>query len=400
MKFYAFLIFCLTAVVALPLEEVGEEHIPQPYEEVGEEHIPQPYEEFFAESVRPAQSGFNSIRCANYDQILNNNCVSSGANARMGGEPSNIGRGVNGVYFLTTNAQSPFARAGRTERYRAGDGLRIVGRCPSMSTTSSDVRSAARLRASTVRGKRGLSHRCAATQQASIGHNHLHVSSIGGRHGVRLSERKQWTSRIERNHRVQAAMLTLAGITGHVCSQAEPNHVHVVHRGTSSQELIDKGRQSRTGRSDRIPCGNFGLTAPALQSTLMTLNSPTLRYRSRMFVFMPSLPLLFQPWMVKRVGCPGLKLEAAIEPGLPNSSTCGVVGLVRVNRRKIKSCSGLKRGAIEARLSSGRSYGLVLTRCSRPSLSGTRCQFEFVTGWEATNRSCVASSNRTARIAM
>uniref|UniRef100_A0A453Z0M3 Lipase domain-containing protein n=1 Tax=Anopheles gambiae TaxID=7165 RepID=A0A453Z0M3_ANOGA len=66
--------------------------------------------QFFAESVRPAQSGFNSIRCGNYDQILNNNCVSSGANARMGGEPSNIGRGVNGVYFLTTNANSPFAR--------------------------------------------------------------------------------------------------------------------------------------------------------------------------------------------------------------------------------------------------------------------------------------------------
>uniref|UniRef100_A0A182MDA1 Lipase domain-containing protein n=1 Tax=Anopheles culicifacies TaxID=139723 RepID=A0A182MDA1_9DIPT len=66
--------------------------------------------QFFAESVRTAQSGFNSIRCANYDQILNNNCVSSGANARMGGEPSNIGRGVNGVFFLTTNAASPFAR--------------------------------------------------------------------------------------------------------------------------------------------------------------------------------------------------------------------------------------------------------------------------------------------------
>ncbi|XP_058065520.1 phospholipase A1 VesT1.02-like [Anopheles bellator] len=66
--------------------------------------------QFFAESVRPAQSGFNSVRCANYDQILNNNCVSTGANARMGGEPSNIGRGVSGVYHLITNAQSPFAR--------------------------------------------------------------------------------------------------------------------------------------------------------------------------------------------------------------------------------------------------------------------------------------------------
>ncbi|XP_049544968.1 phospholipase A1-like [Anopheles darlingi] len=66
--------------------------------------------QFFGESIRTAQSGFNSVRCANYDQIVNNNCVSSGANARMGGEPSNIGRGVNGVYFLTTNAQSPFAQ--------------------------------------------------------------------------------------------------------------------------------------------------------------------------------------------------------------------------------------------------------------------------------------------------
>ncbi|XP_050089744.1 phospholipase A1-like [Anopheles aquasalis] len=66
--------------------------------------------QFFGESIRTAQSGFNSVRCGNYDQILNNNCVSSGANARMGGEPSNIGRGVNGVYHLITNAQSPFAR--------------------------------------------------------------------------------------------------------------------------------------------------------------------------------------------------------------------------------------------------------------------------------------------------
>ncbi|EAT41287.1 AAEL007044-PA [Aedes aegypti] len=63
--------------------------------------------EFFAESVRTGR--FNSVRCANYDQILNNNCVSSGPNRNMGGEPSNIGI-ASGVYHLTTNAGSPFAR--------------------------------------------------------------------------------------------------------------------------------------------------------------------------------------------------------------------------------------------------------------------------------------------------
>ncbi|XP_065073523.1 pancreatic triacylglycerol lipase-like [Ochlerotatus camptorhynchus] len=65
--------------------------------------------EFFAESVRTNPSRFNSVRCANYDQILNNNCVSSGANRNMGGEPSNIGI-ANGVYHLITNGASPFAR--------------------------------------------------------------------------------------------------------------------------------------------------------------------------------------------------------------------------------------------------------------------------------------------------
>ncbi|XP_019557991.3 phospholipase A1 VesT1.02 [Aedes albopictus] len=63
--------------------------------------------EFFAESVRTGR--FNSVRCANYDQILNNNCVSSGPNRNMGGEPSNIGI-ASGVYHLITNAASPFAR--------------------------------------------------------------------------------------------------------------------------------------------------------------------------------------------------------------------------------------------------------------------------------------------------
>ncbi|XP_065073522.1 phospholipase A1 VesT1.02-like, partial [Ochlerotatus camptorhynchus] len=65
--------------------------------------------EFFAESIRTNPSRFNSVRCANYDQILNNNCVSSGANRNMGGDPSNLGL-ASGVFHLITNAASPFAR--------------------------------------------------------------------------------------------------------------------------------------------------------------------------------------------------------------------------------------------------------------------------------------------------
>ncbi|XP_055538343.1 pancreatic triacylglycerol lipase-like [Wyeomyia smithii] len=64
--------------------------------------------EFFAESVRSGR--FNSVRCQNFEQVWNENrCVSSGPNRNMGGEPSNIGL-ASGIYHLTTNAQSPFAR--------------------------------------------------------------------------------------------------------------------------------------------------------------------------------------------------------------------------------------------------------------------------------------------------
>nr|API65148.1 lipase [Culex pipiens pallens] len=65
--------------------------------------------DFFTESLRTNPSRFNSVRCQNFDQILNNNCVSSGPNRNMGGEPSNIGL-ASGVYHLLTNAASPFAR--------------------------------------------------------------------------------------------------------------------------------------------------------------------------------------------------------------------------------------------------------------------------------------------------
>uniref|UniRef100_A0A182XKM8 Lipase domain-containing protein n=1 Tax=Anopheles quadriannulatus TaxID=34691 RepID=A0A182XKM8_ANOQN len=64
---------------------------------------------FYAESVS-SSVGFRSTRCANHAEILQGRCTPSGANANMGGEPSNRGRGVNGVYFLTTNSNSPFAQ--------------------------------------------------------------------------------------------------------------------------------------------------------------------------------------------------------------------------------------------------------------------------------------------------
>ncbi|XP_058839276.1 pancreatic triacylglycerol lipase-like [Topomyia yanbarensis] len=65
--------------------------------------------ELFAESVS-SSTHFVSMRCANYDEILSGRCTSSGPYANMGGEPSNRGRGVNGVYHLMTNSASPFAR--------------------------------------------------------------------------------------------------------------------------------------------------------------------------------------------------------------------------------------------------------------------------------------------------
>uniref|UniRef100_A0A182U4G2 Lipase domain-containing protein n=1 Tax=Anopheles melas TaxID=34690 RepID=A0A182U4G2_9DIPT len=64
---------------------------------------------FYAESVS-SSVGFRSTRCANHAEILQGRCTPSGANANMGGEPSNRGRDVNGVYFLTTNSNSPFAQ--------------------------------------------------------------------------------------------------------------------------------------------------------------------------------------------------------------------------------------------------------------------------------------------------
>ncbi|XP_055538345.1 pancreatic triacylglycerol lipase-like [Wyeomyia smithii] len=63
----------------------------------------------YAESIS-SETPFASIRCASHSEIQNQQCTSSGPYANMGGEPSNRGRGVSGVYQLMTNSGSPFAR--------------------------------------------------------------------------------------------------------------------------------------------------------------------------------------------------------------------------------------------------------------------------------------------------
>ncbi|EAT41284.1 AAEL007063-PA [Aedes aegypti] len=64
--------------------------------------------ELFAESVS-STVGFRATRCASHNEIMAGNCTPSGADARMGGEPSNHGRGVNGAFRFNTNSASPFA---------------------------------------------------------------------------------------------------------------------------------------------------------------------------------------------------------------------------------------------------------------------------------------------------
>ncbi|XP_058063201.1 pancreatic triacylglycerol lipase-like [Anopheles bellator] len=63
--------------------------------------------ELFAESVSSA--GFRATRCASHGEIIAGQCTNTGT-AVMGGEPSNQGRGVNGMFIVTTNGNSPFAQ--------------------------------------------------------------------------------------------------------------------------------------------------------------------------------------------------------------------------------------------------------------------------------------------------
>jgi len=68
---------------------------------------------FMVESINPQQI-FDAIRCRGLDDIREGECVVSGTNRRLGGEPVQDGPAIVGsVYFLTTNAASPFAQGPR-----------------------------------------------------------------------------------------------------------------------------------------------------------------------------------------------------------------------------------------------------------------------------------------------
>ncbi|XP_055599514.1 inactive pancreatic lipase-related protein 1-like [Uranotaenia lowii] len=65
--------------------------------------------QLYAESISTT-IGFRSTRCASLDEINGGACTPSGPDALMGGEPSNRGLGVEGVFRLTTNANEPRAQ--------------------------------------------------------------------------------------------------------------------------------------------------------------------------------------------------------------------------------------------------------------------------------------------------
>ncbi|XP_052892536.1 pancreatic triacylglycerol lipase-like [Anopheles moucheti] len=64
--------------------------------------------ELYAESVSTT-IGFRSTRCASHGEIVAGQCTNTGT-ANMGGEPSNHGRGVNGMFIVSTNGNTPFAQ--------------------------------------------------------------------------------------------------------------------------------------------------------------------------------------------------------------------------------------------------------------------------------------------------
>lgn len=63
--------------------------------------------QFMVESIT-STVGFWARQCRNYQDIVNGNCVESGEQARMGGEP--LTKDSRGVFWMTTNAASPFAQ--------------------------------------------------------------------------------------------------------------------------------------------------------------------------------------------------------------------------------------------------------------------------------------------------
>ncbi|CAD7079338.1 unnamed protein product [Hermetia illucens] len=64
---------------------------------------------YFAESLS-LPNEFLAAKCSGYSEITGKDCSIRGATtARMGGQPSNYGRGVEGVYYLPVNSKYPYA---------------------------------------------------------------------------------------------------------------------------------------------------------------------------------------------------------------------------------------------------------------------------------------------------
>ncbi|XP_019558013.3 pancreatic triacylglycerol lipase [Aedes albopictus] len=66
---------------------------------------------YFEETITTG-AGFRGVRCATFEDFKAGKCNAEGSTTavRMGGEPSNHGRGVEGVYLVQTNSQAPFAK--------------------------------------------------------------------------------------------------------------------------------------------------------------------------------------------------------------------------------------------------------------------------------------------------
>ncbi|KAG5673485.1 hypothetical protein PVAND_003529 [Polypedilum vanderplanki] len=60
---------------------------------------------FYAESIN--SNRFVARQCANYNEIASQNCPGTGTTAIMGGDSA---KSIRGVFFLTTNSESPFAQ--------------------------------------------------------------------------------------------------------------------------------------------------------------------------------------------------------------------------------------------------------------------------------------------------
>ncbi|CAD7079339.1 unnamed protein product [Hermetia illucens] len=63
---------------------------------------------YFAESLSSPDE-FLAVKCPEYSEITGRDCSTRGATARMGGQPSNYGRGVEGMYYLPVNSNYPYA---------------------------------------------------------------------------------------------------------------------------------------------------------------------------------------------------------------------------------------------------------------------------------------------------